>query len=126
MPKAAEIISHGVRAESASPDESLILVDFENAYNTLDRQKMLDAIALDAPAFLQYANFCYGAETPLRGRDFQIPSSEGTQQGDCCGPIFFSVTLQQLLRLCCPASPDGWARFYLDDGNLCGKTDCVD
>ncbi len=49
--KAAEIISHGVRARA---DESLILVDFENAYNTLDRQKMLEAIAKDAPSFLLY------------------------------------------------------------------------
>ena len=61
----------------------------------------------------------------MRGRSFKLLSSEGTQQGDCCGPIFFSVTLQQLLRVCCPASPDGWARFYLDDGHLCGKTSFV-
>ena len=55
---ACEIISHSVRAwaESAAVDESLILVDFANAYNSLDRQKMLQAIAEDAPAFLPYAN----------------------------------------------------------------------
>ena len=46
--KAAEIISHAVQAwsESARSDESLILVDFENAFNTLDRKKMLEAIAI--------------------------------------------------------------------------------
>ena len=78
-------------AACARSDETLILVDFANAYNSLDRQKMLEAIAAEAPSFLRYANFCYGAATPLRGRDFLMWSEEGTQQGDCCGHIVFSV-----------------------------------
>ena len=125
---APEIISHAVQAwaESARSDESLILVDFSNAYNSLDRQKMLEAIAAEAPAFLPYANFCYGVPTPLRGRSFQLWSEEGTQQGDCCGPIFFSVALQKLVRECCPHSVEAWNRWYLDDGTLCGQTTAVE
>ena len=121
---ACEIISHAVRAwaETAAADETLILVDFSNAYNSLDRQKMLEAIAEDAPAFLPYANYCYGAETPLLGKGFTLSSAEGTQQGDCCGPIFFSVTLNRLLRSCCPQTAEAWNRWFLDDGSLCGKT----
>ena len=128
VPNAAEIIAHAARAWAAGAraDESLIMVDFANAFNTLDRQKMLEAIAVEAPVFLPYANYCYGAETPLRGKDFQLWSSEGTQQGDCCGPLFFSVTLQRLLRTCCPQSSDAWNRWYLDDGTLCGKTTAVE
>ena len=128
VPKATEIISHAVQAwaESARSDESLILVDFTNAYNSLDRQKMLEAISAEAPAFLPYANFCYGAATPLRGRDFLLWSEEGTQQGDCCGPIFFSVALQQLVRECCPLTVEAWSRWYLDDGTLCGQTSAVE
>ena len=125
---AAEIISHAVQAwaESARFDESLILVDFANAYNSLDRQKMLEAISAEAPAFTAYANFCYGAPTPLRGRNFLLWSEEGTQQGDCCGPIFFSVTLQQLIRECCPPSAEAWSRWFLDDGTLCGQTRAIE
>lgn len=125
---ATEIISHALQAwaEGANSDESLVLVDFANAYNSLDRQKMLESIAADAPDFLPYANFCYGAATPLRGRDFLLWSEEGTQQGDCCGPIFFSVTLQQLVRACCPTSDEAWSRWFLDDGTLRGKTRAVE
>ena len=128
VPKAAEIISHAVQAwaESARSDESLILVDFTNAYNTLDRQKMLEAISAEAPSFLPYANYCYGEATPLRGRNFLLWSAEGTQQGDCCGPIFFSVTLQQLIHQCCPSSLEAWNRWFLDDGSLCGQTAAVE
>ena len=128
VPKAAEITSHAVQAwaNAARSDESLILVDFANAYNSVDRQKVLGAVALEAPSFLPYANFCYGSETPLRGRDFLLWSAEGTQQGDCCGPVFFSVTLQQLLRECCPPSAQAWNRWYLDDGTLCGQTSAVE
>ena len=128
VPNAVEIIAHAARAwaASAKADESLLLVDFTNAFNTLDRQKMLEAIAQEAPCFLPYANYCYGADTPLRGRGFQLWSCEGIQQGDCCGPLFFSVTLQLLLRSCCPQSSDAWNRWYLDDGSLCGKTAVVE
>ncbi len=125
---ACEIISHAVRAwaETAAEDESLILVDFSNAHNSLDRQKMLEAVAEDAPAFLPYANYCYGSETPLRGKGFAISSAEGTQQGDWCGPIFFSITPNRLLRACYPQTPQAWIQRYLDDGSLCGKTSVVE
>ena len=55
-----------------------------------------------------------------------MPSSEGTQQGDCCGPLFFSITLSRLLCACCPQGDHTWNRWYLDDGFLCGKTAIVE
>ena len=75
VPSAGEILAHGVRAwaQSAGPDEVAVLVDFANAYNTLDRQRMLDAFAERAPHFLKYAWFCYGAPCPLIGRGFRLP-----------------------------------------------------
>jgi hypothetical protein len=128
VPNATEIIAHAVRAwaAKATNDESLILIDFANAFNTVDRQKMLEAVSKDAPQFLPYANYCYGAPTPLIGQGFQLSSCEGTQQGDVCGPLFFAVTLQQLIRVTCPANPFAWDRFYLDDGTLCGKSSVVE
>jgi hypothetical protein len=128
VPNAAELVAHAVRAwaELAKEDESLILVDFENAYNSLDRQKMLQAISEESPLFLPYANFCYGAPTPLVGRDFQLLSCEGTQQGDVCGPLFFAVTLKQLIQSACSDQASAWNRWYLDDGALCGKTVVVE
>jgi hypothetical protein len=128
VPHATEVIAHAVRAwaAKAKSDESLFLVDFANAFNTVDRQKMIEAVSVNAPHFLPYANFCYGSPTPLIGQGFQLSSSEGTQQGDVCGPLFFAVTLQQLIKVACPDNPLAWTRFYLDDGTLCGNTAIVE
>ena len=125
VPQAAEILAHGIRAQSARPDEVVLFVDFSNAYNTLDRQCMLNAIATFAPQFLRYAWYCYGSPSPLVGRGFLLESSEGTQQGDVCGPLFFAVTLKLLLDRHLKDSPTGWSRWYLDDGTLCGHRDTV-
>ncbi len=61
VPNAAEIIAHAARAWAAGAraDESLIMADFTNAFNTLDRQNILEEITVEAPVFLPYANYCY-------------------------------------------------------------------
>jgi hypothetical protein len=127
-PQATEIVAHAVRAwaQCAPSDEAVLLVDFANAFNSLDRQKMLETIFKDAPEFAQYASFCYGGPTPLVCSGFQILSEEGTQQGDVCGPLFFAVTLQRILLEACPDLPGRWCRSYLDDITLCGKTPLIE
>ena len=107
------------------PSEIIALVDFENAYNTLDRQAMITTVCEEAPPFARYAAFCYGAPTPLFGSGFCFMSEEGTEQGDVCGPLFFSKTLQRVLRKTCHDSPGLWSRAYLDDVTLCGKQERV-
>ena len=96
----------GTSTHNPQPGEALPPVDFENAYNSLDRQAMLDAVCTDAPEFARYAAFCYDAPAPLIGEGFCIRSEEGTQQGDVCGPLFFSLTLNQVLQKCGKDEPD--------------------
>jgi hypothetical protein len=48
-------------------DHAMMLLDFSNAFNSLDRSAMLRAIADRCPHFLPYAAYCYGAPTPLLG-----------------------------------------------------------
>lgn len=123
IPQATEIIAHAVQAwyQHPKPDEALLLIDFENAYNSLDRQAMVNAVCADAPEFARYAAFCYGSPVPLVGDGFRIRSEEGTQQGDVCGPLFFSLTLNRVLRECGENEPGYWSRAYLDDVNACGR-----
>ena len=73
VPKATEFLSHAVQAwaQHAQADESVILVDFVNAYNTLDRQKMLEAVAKVAPRFLPF-----------------VPTSATALQHPCEGTTF--------------------------------------
>ena len=127
VPQAAEIIAQAVQAwySHPQPDEVVLLVDFKNAYNTLDRQAMLDAVCAEAPQFARYAAFCYSAPTPLMGAGFSLQSEEGTQQGDVCGPLFFALTLHRVLRVACPPDPRRWSSSFIDDVTLCGKEDRV-
>ena len=94
--------------------EGLLALDFSNAFITIDRTEMLQSIRDLAPAFSQYAFFCYGQPTPLLGDGFVIESACGTQQGDVCGPLFFALSIHKLVtRLdMCGLS---WHRWYLDD-----------
>ena len=73
-------------------EHALFLVDFSNAFDTMDRFAMLRAIPDGCPHFLPYAVFCDGAPTPLSGPGGCFSSQSGTQQEDVCGPPFFAVT----------------------------------
>ena len=100
IPGAAEAIIHKLHQwhRQAKSGHGFLAIDFSNAFNTVDRNAMLEAIARRCPRFLPYAWFCYGGGTPLQGDGFCITSAQGTQQGDACGPLFFSVTLQGVLE----------------------------
>ena len=126
QPGATEAIIYKVRewARSAPAGHALLTIDFSNAYNTLNRTAMLSAIAARCPRFLPYAEFCYGSSTPLLTGDEVIQSCAGTQQGDACGPLFFSVTAH---RAATAANVPGlsWAHWFLDDGALSGPVGAV-
>ena len=47
-------------------NHALLLVDFSNAFDTLDRSALLRAISERCPHTLPYAVFCYGAPTSVR------------------------------------------------------------
>ena len=126
IPGATEAVIHKVREwmRSAPPDHALLQVDFANAFNTIDRSAMLSAIARRCPKFLPYATFCYGASTPLIGDTFSLESCTGTQQGDACGPLFFSVTAHDV-ALAANVAGTSWAHWYLDDGTQTGAMEVL-
>ena len=68
VPGATEAIIFKVREwmRTTPADHAFMTLDFENAYNTLDRSTMLEEIAHRCPQFLPYAVFCYG-EPPFGG-----------------------------------------------------------
>jgi hypothetical protein len=128
IPGATEAVAHKVKEwlHSGVPaDHALLLLDFANAFNTIDRSAMLQAIAELCPNFLPYALFCYGDSTPLHGDGFTIESQSGTQQGDVCGPLFFAVTVQALALHAARTPGTTWAKWYLDDGSQAGSIDAL-
>ena len=102
-------------------DHALLLLDFSNAFYTLDRSAMLRAISERCPHFLPYAVFCYGAPTPLFGPGGNISSQSGTQQGDVCGPLFFAVTAHSLAQRAAQAPGTSLAAWYLNVGSQAGS-----
>ena len=82
-------------------------------------EKMLQALADDAPTFLTYAISCYGYPAALFSDGFTLASEEGEHQGCPCGPLFFAITLARALKR--TMLPDTvWSHWYLDDGYLAG------
>ena len=101
FPGGAEAVIHKARGWLAAtpPDQCLLQIDFANAYNTLDRQKMLQAVAAECPVFLPYATACYGQHAELFGPGFRLGSQQGVHQGDPLGPLLFAVTAQPVAAL---------------------------
>ena len=61
-------------------DECLLLLDFFNAYNTVNRQLMIDNIGALRPYFFSCEWFCYRPPTMLQADGFRVMSSQGMQQ----------------------------------------------
>jgi hypothetical protein len=84
------------------------------------RSGMLQAIKDLCPWFLAYALACYGSPVKLVSSDgIVLPSCEGVQQGDPCGPLFFAVAISILTRWL-GTVPEVWSVWFLDDGHLAG------
>ena len=96
----AEAVAHAARRYLAemSPDQVLVKLDFINAFNSVRRDAVLEAVALHVPELLAFTASAYGAPSLLQFGDEQILSEEGVQQGDPLGPLFFSLALNGPLQ----------------------------
>jgi hypothetical protein len=80
------------------PDTVLLLIDFENAFNKVDRQHVIDQVWTHFPQIAGWVQYTYGTAASLfTGRDV-LKASAGVQQGDPLGPLLFALVLQPLLN----------------------------
>jgi hypothetical protein len=85
---------------AAEPDCVTVQLDLWNAFNTLSRQRMLEAVAQRCPSLLPFASWSYVTPTPLwlQSSTATIASTRGMRQGDPCRPLFLALALQGLLE----------------------------
>lgn len=99
-----------------------LMLDFTNAFNSIDRGRMFEEIRNRIPSLTPWIECCYGAQPILHLGNDQILSCCGVQQGDPLGPLGFALTLQPILERMKAEVPglkiNAW---YLDDGTLCGS-----
>ena len=117
--KGAELASHVFRCliEVPQPKENVILkIDFENAFNSINRQFMLKKTFEVHPEVYKYSHSAYSQPQVFVFfyGDSVIKSCEGTQQGDPESPALISDSIQDLIDTL-ESNINLW---YLDDGNL--------
>ena len=117
----AEAAVHAARLYlyDLDPTKVVLKLDFKNAFNSIRRDKMLEAVQELAPGLLQFVHSAYSSPSILFWADRTLQSAEGVQQGDPLGPLLFCLTIHELSsqlqsELCL---------FYLDDGTLGGSVE---
>ena len=84
VPGGAEIAVHATRRylQSLVPGHVLIKIDFSNAFNSVRRDVILEAVQQHIPELLPYATSSYAAPSSLEFGEHNLSSESGAQQGD--------------------------------------------
>ena len=96
----AEAAIQAVRrhAQNLPKDYIIVKLDFKNAFNTLRRDTMLEAILRVLPELYKFAHATYNGAPVLQFGEFTILSAEGLQQGDSLYSAEFCLAIHPLLR----------------------------
>jgi len=74
-----------------TPDRAMVKLDFCNAFNSIHRDSVLEAVNHHIPELLPLVLSAYGEDSLLHFEEFLIASTEGVQRGDPLG-LYFLVS----------------------------------
>jgi len=103
--------------DHAGDDEIMVKLDFRNAFNTLHRKPILEAVDRLVPEISHFVRSGYAYSSVLQFGTFTLESAEGVQQGDPLGPLLFCLTVHPMLS----TLSSNLAIGYLDDFTLAGN-----
>ena len=115
----AEAAVHATRRylSEFQSDQAIVKLDFKNTFNTVHRNKMLEAVEVLARTIYPFVHSVYSSPSSLIWGDKTICSSEGVQQGDPLGPLLFCLSIHHH----CTFLSAGLCVMYLDDITLGGS-----
>ena len=133
-------IVHTVKTMCAVlPHYDVLLLDFQNAFNTISRVQIRDSLVKHCPELLGYFDSVYIHQdlllfiAPTSAGNSALPqvisSCEGVQQGDVLGPLFFSIATYDIFKKIQDLvhkdidnrNKSGLALAYLDDLTVIGS-----
>jgi hypothetical protein len=108
------------------PNEAAVKIDFANAYNTVDRRAMVEAVSGRCPELAGWASWTLGCRAILAAGEGQVECANGVQQGDPMSPLIFSITMAEIASVLevhfkSKGKPLE-QQWYLDDGLFLLKT----
>jgi hypothetical protein len=119
----AEAVIHATRgcAINMSTDRVVVWLDFTNAFNTLRRDAVLEAMKCDVPELCRFAHATCTVELILQSISSAVRCCEGPQRGDPLSPHRLCIAIHLLLRRI-----GSVLRIrYLDDLTAGGRVDLV-
>jgi len=123
----AETIIHSfntfIRDYNSCDNETVIaLVDFVNAFNNINRQKILHEVLLHLPKIYGWVQYTYGCGAKLFSGSNIIMASTGVQQGDPLASLLFGLVIQPLLiHIKTNIDPSIKLAAFLDDVTMAGN-----
>lgn len=112
----AESMVHSTKHFLNDSNQCLLKIDFQNAFNSVQRGAFLAETQKHLPQIHNYSVCAYELESALLFGPHTIHSCTGVQQGDPIGPLLFSMAINPIItKLSLPLNV-----WYLDDGVIGG------
>ena len=118
----SEAAVHAMREMFGNTDcEAALLVDASNAFNCVNCQAALHNISVLCPSFSTILQNTYGAPVCLFVvGEGEIPSTEGTTQGDPLTMAMYALAVVPLIRHLRTVVPDVSQAWFVDDASAVG------